>query len=209
MALSQLAQDEIMECLKHADDAGQLVQASAKLMEVLHRHQMCRVVRLKPDEVGVHKQNRDGFGICPKDCHTLLGMIASVGWDAGQCNAVCTEVAAGDGTLEFNEALVASSAGLLPAVNKTQLRFASLSCSHTNAALRCALHETPSEEELVSLDKHISMSKIQSLDKALYEAANNGMERTLIHWDAMAFSPKIAQLIHGLQCEQPHRQRRV
>ena len=34
MALSKVVQDEITECLNHADQAGQVVQASARLMAV-------------------------------------------------------------------------------------------------------------------------------------------------------------------------------
>lgn len=152
MALSQSIQDEITQCLAHADEAGQVVQASGRLMAVLEKHQLSRLVRLKPDEVGVHSQNRDGFGICPKDVHSLLSSIAAVGFDANQATPICTEIGSGNDILQFNQGLVASSGGLLPEVNPTKLRFASLSCSHTNAALRCALHEVVSEEELVSLN---------------------------------------------------------
>ena len=197
MALSKLVQDEITECLTHADQAGQVVQASARLMAVLEKHQLSTLVRLKPDEVGVHSQNRDGFGICPKDVHSLLSSIAAVGFDASQATPICTEIGRSNDILQFNEGLVTSSGGLLPAVNPTKLRFASLSCSHTNAALRCALHEVVSDEELVSLDGRISMSKIQSIDKALFDACHAGLEWTAIHRDVMDFSPKIAQLIQS------------
>ena len=197
MALSKVVQDEITECLNQADQAGQLVQATAKLMAVLERHQLSRLVRLKPDEVGVHPQNRDGFGVCPRDVHSLLSSIASVGFDHTQANPICTEIGHGQDILQFNEGLVASSAGLLPPVNPTKLRFASLSCSHTNAALRCALHEVVSEEELISLNGRVSMSKIQSIDKALFDACNAGLEWTAIHRDVMDFSSQIAQLIQS------------
>ena len=197
MALSQSIQDEITQCLAHADEAGQVVQASGRLMAVLEKHQLSRLVRLKPDEVGVHSQNRDGFGICPKDVHSLLSSIASVGFDANQATPICTEIGSGNDILQFNQGLVASSGGLLPEVNPTKLRFASLSCSHTNAALRCALHEVVSEEELVSLNGRMSMSKIQSIDKALFDACHAGLEWTVIHRDVMDFSPKIAQLIQS------------
>ena len=197
MALSKVVQDEITECLNHADQAGQVVQASARLMAVLEKHQLSRMVRLKPDEVGVHSQNRDGFGICPKDVHSLLASIASVGFDHTQASPICTEIGHGPAILQFNEGLVASSGGLLPPVNPTKLRFASLSCSHTNAALRCALHEVVSEEELISLNGRISMSKIQSIDKALFDACHEGLVWTAIHRDVMDFSPKIAQLIQS------------
>ena len=197
MALSQDVQDAITECLKHAEDGGQLVQASSRLMETLAKNGLSRVVRLKPDEIGVHSQNRDGFGLCPKDAHTLLSMIASVGFDGSQTHPVCTELQPGDTMVDFNRKLVESSGGLLPAINETMMRYASLSCSHTNAALRCALHEVASEEELVSLNGRISMSKIQSVDKALFDACHAGLEWTVIHRDVMSFSPQIAQLVQG------------
>lgn len=41
------------------------------------------------------------------------------------------------------------------------------------------------------------MSKIQSIDKALYDACHAGLEWTVIHRDVMDFSPKIAQLIQS------------
>jgi hypothetical protein len=197
MALSQDVQDAITECLKHAEDGGQLVQASSRLMETLAKNGLSRVVRLKPDEIGVHSQNRDGFGLCPKDAHTLLSMIASVGFDGSQTHPVCTELQPGDTMVDFNRKLVESSGGLLPAINETMMRYASLSCSHTNAALRCALHEVASEEELVSLNGRISMSKIQSVDKALFDACHAGLEWTVIHRDVMSFSPQIAQLVQS------------
>ena len=109
MALSQLVQDEITQCLTHTDQAGQVVQASARLVAVLEKHQLSRLVRLKPDEVGVHSQNRDGFGICPKDVHSLLSSIAAVGFDASQATPICTEIGRSNDILQFNEGLVASS----------------------------------------------------------------------------------------------------
>ena len=191
MALSQSIQAEITQCLAHADEAGQVVQASGRLMAVLEKHQLSRLVRLKPDEVGVHSQNRDGFGICPKDdVYSLLSSIATAGFDANQATPICTEIGSGNDILQFNQGLAASSGGLLPEVNPTKLRFASLSCSHTNAALRCALQEVVSEEELVSLNGRMSMSKIQSIDKALFDVCHAGLEWTVIHRDVMDSSPK-------------------
>ena len=74
--------------------------------------------------------------------HGLLGDICSVGFDAKQIDAICMDVASED-IFDFNHRLAEESGGALPPIAKHQLRHASLSASHTNAALRCILASTP------------------------------------------------------------------
>ena len=195
MSIPQEAKEEIEACLKHE---GQLVQAAHQLMSCLHNHQLCKVQRIPPEEIGVHPRNRDGFGVSPASCHQLLSNICQVGWsDSELGKAICCEIGQVGNVLDFNKQLSEKSNGLMPAPKVNLMRYASLSCSHTNGALRCALNEVKSEEELPSLDGHLSMPKIQSLDKHLYEAILKGLEWHVIHRDVLDQFPAVGDLLQS------------
>eukprot|EP00438_Fugacium_kawagutii_P013575 Skav234779 [mRNA] locus=scaffold2396:596330:597600:+ [translate_table: standard] len=139
--MSQELIQEMDECIKMADD-GHIVKATHRLLSCLDRHGHLRQARLLPDEVAVHVLNRDGFGVSATDCHQLISKIGEVGWSDRETNPICAELSPDDWDKhkKFNMKLSQASNGMLP-VLPDRFRYASLAGSHTNAALRCLIHE--------------------------------------------------------------------
>ena len=207
MVVSTEALSEIQASVTQAQD-GQLVQAMHKLMNALAKHGLVRTSQLRPDEVGRHPMNRDGFGLSPHDVHALVDGLSEVGWDSRETNPICGEISDHAMALGFNEALATSSRGLLSPVQSTQMRYASLANSHTNAALRCLAHEvahTETECALV-LEGRLSMARAKSHDPQLFKAAQEGMVWRVIAREALEIHG-VAQLIQSASNTSGHLQR--
>ncbi|CAK9065232.1 unnamed protein product [Durusdinium trenchii] len=207
MVVSAEALSEIQASVTQAQD-GQLVQAMHKLMNALAKHGLVRTSQLRPDEVGRHPMNRDGFGLSPHDVHALVDGLSEVGWDSRETNPICGEISDHAMALGFNEALATSSRGLLSPVQSTQMRYASLANSHTNAALRCLAHEvahTETECALV-LEGRLSMARAKSHDPQLFKAAQEGMVWRVIAREALEIHG-VAQLIQSASNTSGHLQR--
>ena len=209
MVVSTEALSEIQASVTQAQD-GQLVQAMHKLMNVLAKHGLVRTTQLRPDEVGCHPMNRDGFGLSPHDVHALVDGLSEVGWDSRETNPICGEISDPDHAmvLGFNEALVTSSRGLLPPVQATQMRYASLANSHTNAALRCLAHEVAhiGTECALVLEGRLSMARAKSHDPQFFKAAQEGMVWRVIAREALEIDG-VAQLIQSASNTSGHLQR--
>ena len=113
-----------------------------------------------------HPLNRDGYGVNPRDVHSLVSGIASVRFDAGQTHPICTEILPSDTELvSFNQALADGSNGLLPPMANC-MRYASLANSHTNAALRCILASVPHDDPDLCTHGHLSLGVIRQKDSS-------------------------------------------
>ena len=141
MPLDPAVKSELQAVVSEAQQTG-IVVGMQKVLAKLSSSGLLRVQQIAPQFVGCHPLNRDGFGVSATHTHGLLGDICSVGFDAKQIDAICMDVASED-IFDFNHRLAEESGGALPPIAKHQLRHASLSASHTNAALRCILASTP------------------------------------------------------------------
>eukprot|EP00438_Fugacium_kawagutii_P011636 Skav222050 [mRNA] locus=scaffold1020:505380:506684:+ [translate_table: standard] len=195
--MSQELIQEMDECIKMADD-GHIVKATHRLLSCLDRHGHLRQARLLPDEVAVHVLNRDGFGVSATDCHQLISKIGEVGWSDRETNPICAELSPDDWDKhkKFNMKLSQASNGMLP-VLPDRFRYASLAGSHTNAALRCLIHEVEVHHELdtgLSMDGCFSMARVQSVDTGMHLACTQGMMWKIISKEA-AMVPGVAELV--------------
>ena len=197
MALPKAVADEVAEIMRVCQETGQVVQQFHALMGLLLKKGLMHEVQLHPDEVGCSPDNRDGFGLCGGDCHSLLDRIASVGWQSRETNPICYELGFGDAqdkAQSFNQALASDSGGLIPTF-PVQIRFASLSSSHTNAALRALLHEAPHPAGgRLCAENHLSLAMADSVDPMLAQAARVGMTWRVIAREAHELDG-VAQLI--------------
>ena len=136
--MDALVKDEVSKAIAEAAQ-GPILAGVNRVFGLLRRAGLMRNQRIEPILIGVHPQNRDGFGISGKDAHELMDSIFELGWDSTQVNAVAIEVDPNTDmdVLEFNKKVTLDSMGLLPEIPAHKLLFASLSASHTNAGLRC------------------------------------------------------------------------
>ena len=178
---------QLQALVKRASDIG-VVAFQNEVMKVLKQHGLVYSQRIVPDRVGVSKVNRDGFGVSPRDCHRLLCLIADLGWDDRVPQPLCIEIDNGDGNEEFNQRIVDSCPDGeygIPAFPPNSIRYASLSCSHTNFALRCCVHQMPHQDsnKTLTVDGKLSLDKISNVDAGLATAAREGLNWTVINKD--------------------------
>ena len=198
MALDSATKSELEELVKSAQGKVGIVVGMQRLLTRLSQVGLMRTQTIEPGYIGCHVQNRDGFGIAPQACHQLLEDIVEVGFDPRECNPICCDVDRSDSTIfEFNTRLADNSFGLLPPISKHQLCYASLSASHTNAALRCILASTPHDEKSkLVVDGKLQLEQVKAVDFAMYEAATKGLSWRVISSQAMSI-PGLADVIQA------------
>ena len=200
--LEKHVKEELQALVKKASDIG-VVAFQNEVIKVLRGHGLAYSQRIVPDRVGVSKVNRDGFGVSPRDCHRLLCLIADLGWDDRVPQPMCIEIDNGDGNEEFNQRIVNSCPDGefgIPAFQPNSIRYASLSCSHTNFALRCCVHQMPHQDsnKTLTVDGRLSLDKISNVDEGLARAAREGLTWTVINKDVS----EVGEVLSLLQASQ-------
>lgn len=123
--------------------------------------------------IGCHPSNRDGQGISAGHVANLCSEIYDLGWCSSFQNPIAVECKPQDNQIQkFNELLVGES-DRLPKVTM-QLRFASLSSSHSNMVLRSFLQQTPHGDERLTLNGKLSTQKLEMTDQAFHKAVTEG-----------------------------------
>lgn len=188
MALDPAVKKELEELVRDAEKAG-IVVGMQRVLRKLQELRLLRVQQIEPAYIGCHDQNRDGYGLSPEACHQLLEDIASVGFDARQTDPICADIdpAALDAIFKFNSKLAKTSCGLLPEIAKHELRYASLSASHTNAALRCIMAGTPHESSSkLVVNGKLQLEQVKEVDPEMAIAAMKGLTWRVISSEALS-----------------------
>ena len=192
-AMSASADPEIVALLAGIEK-HKLVSTVEVVLAKLETHKMARRMRLPPTMVGVHPQNRSGYGVSAMEVHALGADICAMGWSpAATTHAVCVEDDAQGSIAAFTTKLSNSSAGL-GKVPAAEIKYGSLACSHTNQFLVAALCGAESEQESISVDGRISTSKL-SEDGKLKDALEHGLTWLVLSSCVPAFYPTLCDLI--------------
>ncbi|CAE7836393.1 unnamed protein product [Symbiodinium sp. CCMP2592] len=163
--------------------AGSLLQSMNTLMQHLFSRNLAWRLRLNPDLVGVHYENRDGQGVSASHVQDLISSIASIGFVETELRSVCVEVPddhRGDRVREFNRALVAESSSKLAPVDMGNIRYASIVGSHSNQTFRAFRAAVMHHDQKVTIDNRLSVEKVATFDQAWATAIKNGVEWTII-----------------------------
>lgn len=188
MPLDESVKKELTDAVQDAQKSG-IVQGMQKVLALLSKHGLLQSQVIEPSLVGVHPSNRDGLGIVPHSVHQLLEDIASVGFDSRQCDPMCTDVAPGDREIErFNLQLAESSQGTIPVIEANKLKYVSLSCSHTNTALRCIIMGAPHQYEgsQLTINGKLQLEQVRLKDPAMAQSAETGLTWRVINHEAMS-----------------------
>ena len=187
MPLDPTVKAELVAAVQEAQKTG-IVQGMQRVLGKLANCGLIQSQVIEPGLIGVHPSNRDGMGLVPHSVHQLLEDIASVGFDARQCDPICTDVPPGNVIIEtFNHNLAESSQGSIPPIEGTKLKYCSLSCSHTNTGLRCIMAGAPhdhSGSELTVQGK-LQLEQVRLKDPAMAQAASAGLTWRVINHEAM------------------------
>ena len=174
-----VADPEIVQLLaKVSKNDEQLVSTVDQILARLESANMAWEMRLPPRMVGVHPENRDGCGVLPAEVHALGARIVRLGWsDAATADANFVE---DDGrSAVFTEHLCDTSP-LLGRVERGEIKYGSLACSHTNQFLVAAILGVSSAETSLCVDKRMSASKLGGADPKLADAFERGITWTVL-----------------------------
>ena len=87
------------------------------------------------------------------------------------------------------------SDGQLPSVSAGMIEVFSLTCSHTNAALRVGGNDLPSDDPTLSVNGRVSQPNIAEVDASLADAIENGIDRMVLDSSIEEEHPEILDLI--------------
>ena len=123
-------------------------------------------VWLPVDNIGVHPDNREGYGLVPIDVHDLLDRIANDGWSFSAVDTMAVEVPPGelgDKWRAFNEQLAKEP--LLPNIQTSFMTHVTARGSHTTSAVRCLKHPPKGvHAKLTGENGNIDPEKFSSTD---------------------------------------------
>ena len=186
---------QLASMIKSADD-GNIVRVSRNIIALLKEQSLVMSTKISPAFIGVHRLNRDGYGVNPIDVHSLLTDIADCGWCDEEVFAVCSD--ATEDCKAFNIKLMESSNGKLPLFPNTEfIKYVSLSASHTNQGLRCILAEMERVDTRLRMNGKLSVAKVLSFDKGMADAACNGLTWLVIPASLLAKHDGLAQLLQS------------
>ena len=174
------------------------MKAVKSLLQMLLLAGIAYKMTIQPDLIGVHPDNRGGYGINPHDVAALIYAILELGWDDASASGLCVEVPAhaSSKVSDFNQRLVDCAAGLLPAFAAGSIKFASLWGSHTNAALRCLYHGVKHACDELTRDGCLSIDKLKAVDAPFADAALNGLKNWIVlPWELLVKYPGLGSLI--------------
>lgn len=199
MALPAAVKNELSQLMHDARTGSKLVASVDAVMKVLRQHNLCWKQRIAASQVGCHPLNRDGMGLNPSEVHSLISDILAVGFSMEEVKGICIEVPAEDTVIrQFNEALADKSSGKLARVEGVQIRYASVAGSHLNAGLNCfRMSVRHDADKAVCSDGRLSMAKLKEVDRLYFEAAESGLEWTVISAAVAKEWPELPALVQS------------
>jgi hypothetical protein len=177
-----------------ADRLG-IVAAADALEQHFKTLGLSYVMTINPRQVGFDPCNRDGAGGNAKEVLALASEIAHLGWSwPATAHAVCIEELPGSKHVEEFNRKFAEGTGLA-AVEPDSIRFGSLSCGHTNWALRCISAGVPSTCPALSEDGRLSLAKLEVKDPDYATAVKTGLKWLVLRADVRTRYPKALNIL--------------
>ena len=196
MVLTREVERELHDLLDAAMK-GSHVQHMAKFCQKLKEHNLMYRSRVHCCHVHVHPANRDGVGVHPSEIHTLLSDIGAAGWDWKECRAVAVEVHGNVSVLNFNQNLWQSARGLLSPIEEGTVKFASLSCTHTNQVLRLFHYGMEHSDEKYTSHGKLSKEKLRLLDSEYHDAVEHGLWWDVISAEVLGKFPSLPTMLQA------------
>ena len=189
--------DHIAKLLDSAEaDSSKLVSIAEQVLHILEAEKLAYRARLPPKVVGVHPQNRGGWGVTPAGVHRLGFTISSMGFVPKETwHAVCIEDDTDGAIAEFTQKMFDSAEGLL-GTTAADVKYGSVSCSHTNMFLVAVLAAARTEYDSMAAGGKLSYSKL-SEDQHLKDALDNGLTWLIISAKAIRRFKNLPQLIQA------------
>lgn len=187
---------EIVAWLAQAKEQdGRLVSVVDSVLDRLEKQGLAYRLSIPARFVGVHHQNRSGYGVSEPEVHALGSEIIGMGWSWQACShAVCIEDDDKKSVEQFTLKAKRSSEGLGVA-RAGEIRYGSLSCSHTNQFLCAVLDEVPCSIPEISSHGRICRAQLESHDDALKGALSNGLKWLVLKACVGELYPSLCDLV--------------
>ena len=174
-----------------------LVQTCDKLLEAFAASDLLYIMTVDPRQVGLDPSNRDSMGVNAKEVHRLMGEIATVGWSwPATAHAVCCEAKPQDTSLQEYNGMLVKGLDLAPVLPNT-IAFGSLSCGHTNMALRCLGAAVPSSCPMLSEGGKLDLDKLCRRDPEFAKAATTGLKWKVLRHVVRERYPPVLSIIQA------------
>ena len=196
------ADPKIVQLLAQADNADKsgspgIVSIIETVLTMLIAAGLAVYMHMPPKSVGVHPDNRYGFGVSAAAMHDLASKIVRMGWSWLACSgAVCMEDDASGRIASYTVKLQQGS-HLFGQSKLHEIKAGSLSNGHTNQFLVAALDSVPSEHENLTIDGRMSVAKMSAPDPCLAEAFKTGLKWLVIKAEAGVLYPNLARLVQA------------
>jgi len=158
--------------------------------------------RLPPCDVGVWPKNRSASGLVASEPRKKLVRFKKDGFSFAECKKACAleRVPGDEGDADelVNIDIASKGAGSLAGVLKGTIEIFTITCSHTNQALRLGYFEVDvSEEDLkeLQIDGKLSIVMIRIHDPNLGDACEFGLEWIVIRWQVAKAFPELIDLV--------------
>ena len=190
--------EQVKQLLQSLDENDSKLASSIEwVLTVLEREGLAYRVRLSPKVVGVHPKNRGGWGVSPSGSQALGDKITAMGFVLKETwHAVCIEDDTHGTSMNFTQSMFDTSDGLL-GQTAVDVKYGSVSCSHTNQWLNAVLAGARSEFDNMTVGGKLSYAKLADRDPALKDALDNGLTWLVIRAKAVAMFEALPQLIQA------------
>ena len=145
--------------------------------------------------MGTHPCNRDGYGLHDSAVHSLGSEICAVGFSCGATSHACCIEDNASRDIETFSMHLCNSSDLLADVQPGDIKFGSLSCSHTNAFLKALMNEVPCDIESLSENNRMSLDKCCRADQGLKEACERGLKWLVYRSQVAVLYPDFCGLV--------------
>jgi len=196
----KLVDQAIQDIIRRANTKdAPVVRLRDEAFRLLRTSKLSYKARFHSLQVGFNPRNRSQVGVEPQENPKRLHKYKRSGWSNVECaNAAATERAPGargDALEKKNIEVVEQSGGMLAEVQPQSLRIFTITCGHTNQAIRAAVAGIKSDDAELTLDGKLHPPTICGDDDLYLEAMTNGMEWTVICWQVEQKYPALIDLI--------------
>ena len=190
--------NSVIKSLIASVDVGEATKAVSivdRILDMLLSMNLAYRMSIPPSLVGVHPDNRDGYGVSPVEVHALGADIVHWGWSWAACaHAVCFEDSADKKIAKYSSKLAEENPGLAPMLESI-IKYGAVACTHTNQWLSAAIHGVATDEATLSVDGRMSHIQLGEADQLMKKAFTDGLQWTVIKSEVEVAYPELASVI--------------
>jgi hypothetical protein len=197
LALSIELKAKVQKMIDITKESLNVVSGVQALIDLLEKHNLIYKVKANILQIGVHRLNRDGYGLNAQDCHDLMDDYISVGFSKRAIFCICVE--AEDEDLKFNDNLVREADGALGHIEINGIRYVTLSASHTCFSMRLIMQRVAhSGDPRICVDGKLCPVKASTYSEQLAEVLKDGLDVIVFPRELVREVPDLPGLVQSM-----------